>query len=107
MGTHLSVHSESYLMNTNMTGFIWLQKYLHPCALDESSLSIGRVKLRIHWINVNYMTARLLTPKALFKEVCDGKLLFSLCLTVPLHKPFKCNPIRGVTLKVVRQHAHS
>ena len=47
MGTHLSVHSESYLMNTNMTGFIWLQKYLHPCALDESSLSIGRVKLRI------------------------------------------------------------
>ena len=29
-------------MNTNMTGFRWF--YLHPYALDESSLSIDRVK---------------------------------------------------------------
>ena len=26
-----------------MTGFKCFQKSLHPCALDESSLSIGRV----------------------------------------------------------------
>ena len=26
MGTHLIVLSESYLMNTNMTGFIWFSK---------------------------------------------------------------------------------
>ena len=45
MGTHLRVLSASYPMNTNMTGFRWFQKYLHPCALDKSSLSIGRVKL--------------------------------------------------------------
>ena len=33
-------------MNTNMTGFILdgFQKSLRPCALDESSLSIGRMK---------------------------------------------------------------
>ena len=30
-------------MNTNMTGFVGFQNSLHPCALDESSLSIGRV----------------------------------------------------------------
>ena len=43
-GTHLRVLSESYLMNTNMTGFRWFKKSLHPYALDESSLSIGRIK---------------------------------------------------------------
>ena len=31
-------------MNTNMTGCRGFQIYLHPCALIESSLSIGRVK---------------------------------------------------------------
>ena len=30
-------------MNTNMTGLDGFQKPLRPCALDESSLSIGRV----------------------------------------------------------------
>ena len=44
MGTHLRVLSESFQMNTNMTGFGWfIRKSLHPCALDKSSLSIGRV----------------------------------------------------------------
>ena len=42
MGTYLRVLSESYLMNTKMTGFRGFKKSLHPCALDESSLSIGR-----------------------------------------------------------------
>ena len=31
-------------MNTNMTGLRCFSKILRPCALDESSLSIGRVK---------------------------------------------------------------
>ena len=43
MGTHLRVLSESYPLNTNMTGLDGLPKYLLPCALAESSLSIERV----------------------------------------------------------------
>ena len=31
-------------MNTNKIGFKWFSKNFVPCALDESSLSIGRVK---------------------------------------------------------------
>ena len=31
-------------MNTNMTGFRWFSKTLHPCVLDENTLSIIRVK---------------------------------------------------------------
>ena len=42
MGTHLRVLSESYPMNTNM-GLHGFQKSLHPCPLDESNLSIGRI----------------------------------------------------------------
>ena len=45
MGTHLKVLSESYPMNTNMTGFRrFSKKKLRHCALDESSLIIRRVK---------------------------------------------------------------
>ena len=42
MGTHLRVLSEGFPMSTNMSldGF---RKSLHSCALDKSSLSIGRV----------------------------------------------------------------
>ena len=32
-------------MSTNMTGFKRFSKNLHPCALKESSLSIGRVNI--------------------------------------------------------------
>ena len=32
------------VLNTKMTWFRWFSKILHPCALDESSLSIGSVK---------------------------------------------------------------
>ena len=45
MGTHQIDLSESYLMSTNMTGFICLKKKMHSCAMDESSLSIGRFKV--------------------------------------------------------------
>ena len=44
MGTHNRVLSNSFPMNTNMTGFRYFHKYLRPSALEESSLSIGRVK---------------------------------------------------------------
>ena len=37
----MRVHSESYTMNTNMTGFRWFSEIF--AFLDESSLSIGRV----------------------------------------------------------------
>ena len=43
MGTHLRVLNESYPMNTNMWDLDGFQKSF-PCALDESSLSIGEVK---------------------------------------------------------------
>ena len=44
--THQRVLSESYVMNTNMTGFRCFTS-LHLCALDESSLSIGRVNISL------------------------------------------------------------
>ena len=44
MGTHLRVLSESYPMKPTCQGLDGFQKKsLHPCSLDESSLSIGRV----------------------------------------------------------------
>ena len=39
MGTHLRVFSESYPMDTNMTGFRWFSKILRSCALDDSIVS--------------------------------------------------------------------
>ena len=46
---YLKVLSKSYPMNTNMTWLGWLSKKLHPYALDESSLSIERVKNLFLW----------------------------------------------------------
>ena len=46
MGTHLKVLSESFLMNINMTRFRSFSSFtLYYCALDESNLSIGRIKV--------------------------------------------------------------
>ena len=45
MGTHLRVLSESFPMNTNMTGLDGFRKSLRSCALDERSLSIERVEI--------------------------------------------------------------
>ena len=44
MGTHMRVLIESYPMNTNMTGYRWFSKIFASLYLDESSLSIDRVK---------------------------------------------------------------
>ena len=44
-GTHPRVLNESFPMNTNKIGFRWLSKiFASICTLDESSLSLGRVK---------------------------------------------------------------
>ena len=40
MGSHLRVLSESYPMDTNMTGFRWFSKILLSCALDDSIVSV-------------------------------------------------------------------
>ena len=48
MGTHLTVLSKSFPMNTNMTGFKWFSKVL---ASDESSLSIGWGKLADNFLS--------------------------------------------------------
>ena len=64
MGTHLKELSESYPMNTNMTGLDGFQKSLCPCALDKSSLSIGRV---------NYGDSFL--TRAFSKNICGGNVV--------------------------------
>ena len=43
MGTHLRVFSESYSMNTNITGFRMFFKNLFCPALDRGSYSIERI----------------------------------------------------------------
>ena len=44
--THFRVFRESSPMNTNITGFRWFSKIFE--SLDESSLSIGRVKIDLY-----------------------------------------------------------
>ena len=39
MGTHLRVLSESYAMNTNMTGFRWFSKIIHALVSSHKVLS--------------------------------------------------------------------
>ena len=48
MGTYLRVQSESYPLNTNMTGFGLLFLSLCSCALDGSILCIGRINLFLY-----------------------------------------------------------
>ena len=46
-----------------MTGFKWFSKTLHPCALDESSLSIGRVneQIDVHGSYLAFLTVMSIT----------------------------------------------
>ena len=65
MGSHLRVLSESYPMNTYMTGFKWFsKKSLLPGSLDENSLGIRRV---------NFHQAVLMQYKSLSS---DAKIVF-------------------------------
>ena len=53
MGTHLRVLSESYPMNTNMTGFRWFSKSLHPCSLDEVASALEGLR----WVGTCHETS--------------------------------------------------
>ena len=44
MATHQRVPHERHPMSTNTKGFDAFHKQLRSCAMDENSLSIGRVK---------------------------------------------------------------
>ena len=66
MDTRLRVLSESYTMNTNMTGF---KKSLHPCALDKSSLSIWRA-INIQPYLGHFVTS-FLNPKGYDQKYLD------------------------------------
>ena len=55
MGTHLRELSESYLMNTNMTGFIWFSEIFTSLCSDKSIVSALeglKEQLKIH--NLEY-----------------------------------------------------
>ena len=52
-------------MNTDMTGFRWFSKPLCPCALDESSLNMERVKLSIELEESSFSIGRVKIMKIL------------------------------------------
>ena len=55
MGTHLRILSESYPINTNMTGLDGFQK----CSLDESRLGIGIVTVPLIELLKEYVFGHL------------------------------------------------
>ena len=69
MATYLRVCSESYPMNTNMTGFRWFSSLF----LEESNLSIWRVNITCHIFNVRYLFVS-----------CWGAILF-YCIIFKVH----------------------
>ena len=71
MGTYLRALSKNYPMNTNMTGFRWFSKIFASLCLDESSLSIGRVRIATRCI----------------KSLLHGGLLNQLALSFLLIAP--------------------
>ena len=78
MGTHLRVLSESYPINTNMTGFRTLDGFhysLPPCALDESSFSIGKVKGNIIGPGEHYKGIPTLKPFMQAAYSLDGSVM--------------------------------
>ena len=67
MGTHFRVLSESFPMNTNMTGFRWFSKiFVSLCFGPKySALALEELKLRRHNINDNASSF----PKAVLVKV--------------------------------------
>ena len=56
LGTHMRVLGESYLVNTNMTGFKWFTKiFALLCFWGKYKLSIGRVKVFFQNFFFNYL----------------------------------------------------
>ena len=77
MGAHPRVLGESYLMNTNMTWFKRFSMFLRVCVLDESSLSIGQVK--VEFVRQLYSVNSIYEP--LPKNVLElGNNLFCMCI---------------------------
>ena len=89
MGTHLRVLSESFPMNTNMTGFRGFSKSLGPCTLGQvSGLSIGRVKsllvgfyLHNQKKHVDDPIAQLKVNSTMLPSIGDIMLCRSFCVT--------------------------
>ena len=54
-------------MNANMIGFRWFSNSLRPCALDENSLSIGRV----HFFSLEEERLILTWSGTYYKEQCS------------------------------------
>ena len=75
MGTHLRELHRGYQMSTNMTGFRWFQISLRSCALDESRLGIGRVKV-YHRRSTKSGCLHIVENAPNFEE-CEGKRLLS------------------------------
>ena len=75
MGTHLMELSESFPMNTNMTGFRWFSRiFASLCELDESRLSNGRVNLHLRGavhLELNAAIMFLLKARIAIKKCCD------------------------------------
>ena len=80
MGTHLRVLSESYPMNTNMTGLRCFSKSLRPCTLDKCSLSIGRVKCVINVSRFSVVLLSLTYDVYIFNGIVPfWKKLYFIC----------------------------
>ena len=100
MGTHMRVLSERFTMNTNKTGFrSFFHKSLHPCALDESHLSIKRVKSylwKLVWIDNTFDFGNDLT--LYLKEGCWKCWYYAL--------PLKCWTPK-IFMTPLFEHPHS
>ena len=89
MGTHLTVLSESFPMNTNMTGFRWFSKIFAICPLDESSFSIGRVNCALlslthSFPNVTFGIKFIAAGRiGTYNALCFGS---SACFVIVKHK---------------------
>ena len=66
MDTHLRVLSNSYLMDTNMTGFGWFQKIL--VLLMKVALELALSMLRLLLYGAPFVTSILLLTEANFVQ---------------------------------------
>ena len=55
IGTHLRVLSDSFALNTNMTGFRMFLKNRCPCAFIEVSHSIRKVKMWFVCFSIKFL----------------------------------------------------
>ena len=79
MGTHLRVLSESFPMNTNMTGFRWFSKNLCTCVLwtKEASTWEGLMFIFISFISVHQDISMIQERGTSCQLSCDQSGLLS------------------------------